>query len=187
MSLIRSSLLVGFGSIASRVLGFVRDLLFAQALGAGLAADAFLTAFRLPNLVRRILGEGGLNPALVPQLSRMEQDEAAVMAGDVLGVFALALLGLTALVEIGAGPLALLLAPGLRGDGGALALVTLYTRLAFPIVVGVTLSSVAAAILNMRGRYGATALAPLAVNAGLILTLVGLETIPALPLPEKAA
>src|SRR3954470_18604019 len=101
MSLIRSSLLVGLGSMASRVLGFVRDMLFAQALGAGPVADAFLTAFRLPNLVRRIVGEGGLNPALVPHLSRLEQSEAATMAGDVIGVFALALLGLTALVETG--------------------------------------------------------------------------------------
>ena len=85
MSLIRSSLLVGFGSVASRVLGFVRDVLFAQALGAGPVADAFLAAFRLPNLVRRVVGEGGLNPALVPALSRLEPDEAAATAGDVLG------------------------------------------------------------------------------------------------------
>src|ERR687889_2358926 len=109
MSLIRSSLLVGLGSVASRVLGFARDVLFAQALGAGPAADAFLAAFRLPNLVRRILGEGGLNPALVPALSRLEPDDAARTAGDVLSLLGLALLALTALVEIGAGLLALLL------------------------------------------------------------------------------
>jgi len=187
MSLLRSSLLVGFGSVASRILGFVRDMLFAQALGAGPVADAFLTAFRLPNLMRRIVGEGGLNPALVPHLSRLAPKDAAAMAGDVSGVFALALLGLTALVEIGAGLVALLLAPGLYDDGETLALVALYTRLSFPIVLSVTLSSVAAAILNMRGRYGVTAFAPLAVNAGLILTLVVLETAFALPPGEKAA
>ncbi|MCG7392799.1 murein biosynthesis integral membrane protein MurJ [Microvirga sp. ACRRW] len=187
MSLIRSSLLVGLSSIASRILGFVRDMLFAQALGAGPVADAFLTAFRLPNLVRRIVGEGGLNPALVPQLSRLEQRDAATMAGDVLSTFALALLALTALVEIGAGLIALLLAPGLRGDAGTLALTAFYTRLSFPIVLSVTLSSIAAAILNMRGRYAAAALAPLAVNAGLILTLVMLETVFIVPLEAKAA
>src|SRR4051794_31682387 len=117
MSLIRSSLLVGLGSMASRVLGFVRDMLFAQALGAGPVADAFLAAFRLPNLVRRIVGEGGLNPALIPALGHLEPDEAAVTAGDVLSVFGLALLGLTALVEIGAGLLAFILVPGLHDDG----------------------------------------------------------------------
>ena len=186
MSLIRSSLLVGLGSMASRVLGFARDVLFAQALGAGPVADAFLAAFRLPNLVRRIVGEGGLNPVLVPALSRLEPDDAAATAGDVLSVFALALLGLTGLVEIGAGLIALVLAPGLRDDG-TLALVALYTRLSFPIVLCATLSSIGAAILNMRGRFAAAALAPLAVNGGLILTLVATEAGLSLPLAEKAA
>src|SRR5215210_2041423 len=161
MSLIRSSLLVGISSVASRVLGFVRDILFAQALGAGPVADAFLAAFRLPNFVRRIVGEGGLNPALVPALSRLERDDAAALAGDTVSVFALALLALTGLVEIGAGLLAFLLAPGLGGDGETLALVALYTRLSFPVVLCVTLASIGGAILNLRGRFTATALAPL--------------------------
>ncbi|MBJ6127658.1 murein biosynthesis integral membrane protein MurJ [Microvirga splendida] len=187
MSLIRSSLLVGLGSVASRILGFARDVLFAQALGAGPVADAFLAAFRLPNLVRRILGEGGLNPVLVPALSRVEVDEGAKLAGDALSAFALALLALTGLVEIGAGLIALLLAPGLHDDGGTLALVALYTRLSFPIVICVTLASMAAAVLNWRGRFTATALAPLAVNGGLILTLVALESGFDLPLAQKAA
>ncbi|WP_243369174.1 murein biosynthesis integral membrane protein MurJ [Microvirga solisilvae] len=187
MSLIRSSLLVGLSSIASRILGFVRDMLFAQALGAGPVADAFLTAFRLPGLVRRVVGEGGLNPALIPQLSRLEPKDAATMAGDVISIFALALMALTALVEIGAGLVALLLAPGLHDDEGTWALVTLYTRLSFPIVFSVTLSSIAAAILNMRGRYGATAFAPLVINAALIATLVVLEGGFAMPFATKAA
>jgi putative peptidoglycan lipid II flippase len=165
----------------------VRDMLFAQALGAGPVADAFLAAFRLPNLVRRIVGEGGLNPALVPVLSRLEPYEAAAMAGNVLSAFGLVLLALTGLVEVGAGLLALLLAPGLHDDGETLALVALYTRLSFPIVLCVTLASIGAALLNMRGRFAATALAPLAVNGGLILTLVALETGFALPLAQKAA
>ncbi|MFL5021815.1 MAG: murein biosynthesis integral membrane protein MurJ [Microvirga sp.] len=187
MSLIRSSLLVGLGSMASRVLGFVRDVLFAQALGAGPVADAFLAAFRLPNLVRRIVGEGGLNPALIPALSRLEPDDAAATAGDVLSVFGLALLGLTGVVEIGAGLLAFILVPGLHDDGETLALVALYTRLSFPIVPCITLASIGAAILNMRGRFGATALAPLAVNGGLILALVVMEAGLSLPLVQKAA
>jgi putative peptidoglycan lipid II flippase len=187
MSLIRSSLLVGLGSVASRILGFIRDVLFAQALGAGPVADAFLAAFRLPNLVRRILGEGGLNPALVPALSRLESDDAAQTAGDVLSLFGLALLALTGLVEIGAGLLALLLAPGLQGDGETLALVALYTRLSFPIVLCVTLASIGGAVLNLHGRFTATALAPLVVNSALILALVTLETGLGLPLARKAA
>ena len=170
----------------SRVLGFARDVLFAQALGAGPVADAFLAAFRLPNLVRRITGEGGLNPALVPVLSRLRPEEAAKVSGDVLAVFALALLALAGLVEVGAGFIAFLLAPGLR-DEGTLALVALYTRLGFPMVLGVTLSSIGAALLNLRGHYRVTAVAPLVVNGGLIATALALEAGSARPLAEKAA
>ncbi len=133
MSVIRSSLLVGLGAGASRILGFVRDVLFAQALGAGPVADAFLAAFRLPNLVRRVVGEGGLNPALVPALGGLDGQAAARTAGDVVTVFALALLALTGVVEIGAGLLAFALAPGLADEPDTLGLVALYTRLAFPV------------------------------------------------------
>lgn len=184
MSLARSSLLVGLGAIASRVLGFARDILFAQALGAGPVADAFLAAFRLPNLVRRVVGEGGLNPVLVPTLSRLNDKEAARMAGETAGTFALALLFVTALVEIGAGAFAFLLAPGLKDDG-TLSLVALYTRLSFPIVLFVTLASIGAALLNLRGRFAMTALAPLVVNGGLIAALLLLQKT-TLPEAEKA-
>ncbi len=143
MSLIRSSLLVGLGAVASRILGFVRDVLFAQALGTGPVADAFLAAFRLPNVVRRMMGEGGLNAVLIPSLSSLRSDEAAATAGDVITAFALVLLGLTGLVEVGAGLIAIVLAPGFQDDGDTLALVALYTRLAFPAVICVTLASVA--------------------------------------------
>jgi len=185
MSLLRSSLLVGLGTVASRVLGFARDILFAQVLGAGPVADAFLAAFRLPNLVRRVVAEGGLNPALVPVLGRLEPAEAARVAGDVATILALLLLGLVALVEVAAGPIALLLAPGL-GTGETLDLVALYTRLAFPSVFGVTLASVGAAVLNMHRRYGAATLAPLVVNGGLILTLLGLGRLSLAPEREAA-
>lgn len=172
MSLLRSSLLVGTGAVASRILGFVRDILFAQVLGAGPVADAFLAAFRLPNLVRRVVAEGGLNPALVPVLGRLEPEEAAKVAGDVTLVSAFVLLGLVALVEVAAGTIGLLLAPGLATTDGAPELVALYTRLAFPSVFGVTLASIGAAFLNLHRRYTAATVAPLAVNGGLILALI---------------
>ena len=188
MSVIRSSLLVGLGAGASRILGFVRDVLFAQALGAGPVADAFLAAFRLPNLVRRVVGEGGLNPALVPALAALDGDARARMAGDVVTVFALALLGLTGMVEIGAGFLAFALAPGLAGEPDTVGLVALYTRLAFPAVICITLASIGAALLNVHKRFTAASLAPLAVNGGLIAALLMIR-VPAARwlLLEKAA
>src|SRR6478735_6703612 len=187
MSVIRSSLLVGLGAGASRILGFARDVLFAQALGAGPVADAFLAAFRLPNLVRRVVGEGGLNPALVPALAALDGDARARMAGDVVTVFALALLGLTGMMEIGAGFLAFALAPGLAGEPDTVGLVALYTRLAFPAVICITLASIGAALLNVHKRFTAASLAPLAVNGGVIAALLMIETRSSLALAEKAA
>jgi putative peptidoglycan lipid II flippase len=172
MSLVRSTLLVGAASAASRILGFVRDVLFAQVLGAGPVADAFLAAFRLPTRLRRVLAEGGLNPALVPVLVRLPPEEGARFAGETIAALSLALLALTAIVEAAAGGAVLLLAPGLADDPGTLALAAFYTRLAFPLVVGVTLASFLAAILNARRRFLASALAPLAVNAALIAVLL---------------
>ncbi|MCB8819262.1 murein biosynthesis integral membrane protein MurJ [Microvirga rosea] len=186
MSLLRSSLLVGVGAVASRILGFVRDILFAQVLGAGPVADAFLAAFRLPNLVRRVVAEGGLNPALVPSLTRLEPDEAATMAGNVTLVFGCLLLGIVAVVEVGAGAIGLLVAPGLASQDGVPELVALYTRLAFPAVFGVTLASIGAAFLNVRRRYLAATFAPLVVNGGLILALVAISQGLALA-PERQA
>ena len=114
----RSSLLVGAGAAASRLIGFLRDILFAQVLGAGPVADAFLAAFRLPNLVRRILSEGGLNPALVPALARTEPLDAPRFAGEVFAVVALALAVLIGAVELAAG--LAVLAPRPRPRGGCL-------------------------------------------------------------------
>lgn len=187
MSVIRSSLLVGLGAAASRILGFVRDVLFAQALGAGPVADAFLAAFRLPNLVRRVVGEGGLNPALVPVLGALDPENSARVAGDVVTVFALSLLAVTGLVEIGAGLFALVLAPGLADEPGTLGLVALYTRLAFPSVIVITLASIGAALLNIHRRYTTSSLAPLAVNGGLIAAILVMETRFSLPIGQKAA
>jgi putative peptidoglycan lipid II flippase len=187
MSLVRSTLLVAAASAASRVLGFVRDMLFAQVLGAGPVADAFLAAFRLPNLLRRVLGEGGLNPALIPLLARLGPDEGRRFAGEALSGLALALLAVAALVELSAGAAVLFLAPGLGDDPRILALAATYTRLSFPLVVGVTLASLIAAILNHHRRFAVAAIAPLIVNLGLIGVLMWLRTDADVPLAEEAA
>ncbi len=188
MSFVRSTVLVGAAAALSRLLGFARDVMFAQALGAGPAADAFLAAFRLPNLLRRVLGEGGLNPAVVPTLARLPPAKARLFAGEALSTAAFALLALTALVEIAAGVIAFVLAPGLAGNPETLALATLYTRLSFPLVFGVTLASFVAAVLHHERRFAAAAIAPLVVNAGLIGTLLILEFLQeGMPPSRKAA
>jgi len=176
MSLVRSTLVVGVSAALSRILGFARDLLLAQLLGAGPVADAFLVAFRLPHLLRRVVAEGGLNPAFIPLYARLkakDPETAKRFAGEAFAGVAVVLAVVVAFVEIGAGFIVLALAPGLDPETRELA--TAYTRLAFPLTAGVTLAALITAVLNAEGRVLATALAPLAVNAALILSVLLLD------------
>src|SRR3981189_1668690 len=102
--MIRSFLTVSTGTLASRLLGFARDAMIAALLGAGPAADAFLVAFQLVNVIRRLLSEGALNAALVPAWLRVREAEGAVaaaaFAGRVLGTVSAALIGAGAVVGL---------------------------------------------------------------------------------------
>src|ERR1700738_1585916 len=102
--MIRSFLTVSSGTLASRLLGFLRDSMIAALLGTGAVADAFLVAFQFVNVVRRLLTEGALNAALVPVWLRLRETEGAVaaagFAGAVLGTVSAALLAATALVGL---------------------------------------------------------------------------------------
>jgi putative peptidoglycan lipid II flippase len=178
MSLARSSLVVGLAAVASRLLGFARDVMIARVLGAGVAADAFLIAFRLPNTARRILNEGGLNAGVVPLYSRIRAeagpDAAADFAGLALGAGTLVLLALTGLVEVAAPLVVLLLAGGYADEAEKFALAVFYTRLAFPFVALAGLASLIGALLNAERHFAAAAVAPVLVNALLIAVLLAL-------------
>jgi putative peptidoglycan lipid II flippase len=188
MSIVRSTLLVGSATALSRLLGFVRDILIARALGAGPVADAFLIAFRLPNLVRRTLSEGALNAGFVPLYLRLRQKSGAssakTFAGDALAGLAVLLLALVGIVELAAGAVVLVLAAGYVGEPQTLSLATLYTRLAFPFVWGVSLAALIGALLNAERRFAVAALAPIAVNLVLIATM--LVTAPDVPQERQA-
>src|SRR4051794_40128927 len=116
MSVLRTAALVGGLTLVSRVLGFVRDVIIAGALGAGLGADAFFVAFKLPNLFRRLFAEGAFNAAFVPVFARrLKEDgpqEARRFAEEVLSVLLAALLVLTVVAELAMPNLMRLLAPG---------------------------------------------------------------------------
>ncbi len=169
---------MGLAAGASRVLGFVRDVLTASLLGTGPAADAFALAFRIPNLVRRVLGEGGLHAGVIPveaSVLRGRGIEAArIFAGEALSTFAVALLLVTILFEIAAPAVIAFAAPGLAAsEGGASA--TFFLRLSFPLVIGATLASLASAFLVAQGRYGWASWSPVAVNAMLVGLLAVLD------------
>lgn len=126
MALLRSIATVGGWTMASRVLGFVRDAMMAAVLGAGPAAEAFVVAFRLPNLFRRLFAEGALNAALVPiyarRMEREGRDSAVRFGGEAAVLLILVMLALTVLAMAFMPFVILVLAPGFADDEATFAL-----------------------------------------------------------------
>ena len=179
--MIRSFLTVSSGTLASRLLGFVRDSLVAALLGAGPVADAFLAAFQLVNVVRRLLTEGGLNAALVPAWLRVREAggaaAAAAFAGRVLGTVTAALIAATALLALVMPFVITVLAPGFSGRE-TLQLATGNARLMLPYLAFAGPVTVMMALLNAQGRFALTAFSPLLFNIALISVMAALMMFP---------
>src|SRR5437899_1469892 len=173
--MIRSFLTVSSGTLASRLLGFVRDSALAALLGAGAVADAFLAAFQLVNVVRRLLTEGGLNAALVPAWLRVRETDgataAAAFAGRVLGTVTTALIAATAVLALVMPLVITVLAPGFSGRE-TLQLATDNARLMLPYLAFAGPVTVMMALLNAQGRFALTAFSPLLFNIALIAVMV---------------
>ncbi|MGH7313855.1 MAG: murein biosynthesis integral membrane protein MurJ [Candidatus Rokuibacteriota bacterium] len=167
---------ISTATLASRVLGFVRDMVVALAFGAGPVTDAFFVAFRIPNMLRRLLGEGALSTALVPVFTEYattrSRDEFLQMLRAVLAA-SLAALSVTTLVGIAAAPWILrVVAPGFTDDPGQMTLAVLLTRAMFPYLVLVGLAALAMGALHAHGRFFAAALGPAVLNVGIIVAVL---------------
>lgn len=168
----RNAAVVGGATLASRILGFLRDLIIAFALGAGPLADAFFVAFRLPNLLRRLFGEGSLTMAFVPVFTRTREEngeaEAHAFARSAL-VWLVIILGA---ITLGAGvlakPLVLLVAPGFADDPELVRVTAELVRICFPYIVFISGVALCMGILNSSGHFLAPALAPCVLNTVLI-------------------
>jgi putative peptidoglycan lipid II flippase len=175
--MIRSFLTVSVGTLASRLLGFARDAMIAALLGAGPVADAFLVAFQLVNVVRRLLTEGALNAALVPAWLRVREMEggtaAAAFAGRVLGTVSATLIAAAGLIGLSMPFVITALAPGFAGHD-TLRLAVDDARLMLPYLAFAGPATVMMALLNAQARFALTAFAPLLFNIALISVMTGL-------------
>ena len=173
--MIRSFLTVSTGSLASRLLGFTRDAMIAALLGAGPIADAFLVAFQLVNVVRRLLTEGALNAALVPAWLRVNETEGAVaaaaFAGRVLGTVSAALIVVAAVIGLVTPVVITALAPGFAGHE-TLQLAVDDGRLMLPYLAFAGPATVMMALLNAQARFALTAFSPLLFNITLIAVMI---------------
>ena len=176
--MLRGILTVGGWTMASRVLGFARDILIAALLGAGPVADAFFVANRLPNLFRRLFGEGAFNAAFVPAfsglLSSEGHDAAQRFAEQAAAVMAFWLVGLTIAAEIFMPQLMAALAPGFAAIPEKFQLAVTLSRIAFPYMPLICLTALLSGVLNGLDRFAAAAAAPLLYNITSIGFMIGL-------------
>jgi putative peptidoglycan lipid II flippase len=172
--MIRSFITVSTGTLASRLLGFARDAMVAGLLGAGPVADAFLVAFQLVNVVRRLLTEGALNNALVPAWLSVNEARgpiaAGAFAGRVLGTISVALILATGAAGLLMPLIITALAPGFAGEA-TLHLAVDDARLMLPYLAFAGPAAVTMALLNAQGRFALTAFAPLLFNTALIAVM----------------
>jgi len=172
LNLLRALGAVSSMTLVSRILGFVRDLLIARMFGAGAATDAFFVAFKLPNLLRRIFAEGAFSQAFVPILAeyrnRRGEAETRHLVDHVAGTLAVALVAVTAIGILAAPAIVWLSAPGFAGNPEKFALTVELLRITFPYIVFISLTALAAGILNTYSRFSVPAFAPALLNLSFI-------------------
>lgn len=175
MALVRSFATVGLNTLGSRLTGFVRDILVAQALGTGLVADAFVVAFRMPNLFRSLFAEGAFNSAFTPLFARRLEEggvpAAKHFAGEALSVLLLGVFAFTIAAELAMPWLMHVIAPGFQDNPVQAALALHFTRIAFPYLIFMTMVALFAGMLNTFGRYGIPAAAPILLNVVQVLAI----------------
>jgi putative peptidoglycan lipid II flippase len=170
---------IGLATLASRVLGYARDIVIARAFGAGPVTDAFFVAFRIPNLLRRLLAEGALSTSVVPvlsaTLSRGGPEAFARLVRVVAGAGLVVLCAVSALGMLLAPWIVAAMAPGWRADAALFDLAVTLTRLMFPYLLLVGLAALAMGALNANHRFFTAALSPAMPNVAMILAVLVLS------------
>ena len=183
--MIRGVLTVGVWTLASRVLGFLRDMLIAASLGAGPVADAFFVALKLPNLFRRLFGEGAFNAAFVPAfaatLTVQGRAAARALAERMATLMTLWLSVLTVLAILFMPQLMRVLAPGFADEALRFSLAVEMTRITFPYLLFICLTALVSGVLNGLDRFAAAAGAPVLFNVLSMGSLFALSPFVATP------
>ena len=176
--ILKTSVVSGM-TLLSRILGLVRDVVFARYFGASLVMDAFLVANRIPNMLRRFFAEGAFSQGFVPVMARYREkhshDDAREFVDAVAGTFGVLLFLVTLFGVVAAPLLVAIVAPGFIGEDGRFDLATLMLRFTFPYLFFVSLTAFAGGILNTYGRFGVPAFTPVILNIVLIAGAVWLS------------
>jgi putative peptidoglycan lipid II flippase len=172
-SVARNAGVISLAVTASRVLGLVRDQVFAALFGAGLQYDAFLTAFRIPNLLRDLFAEGALSAAFVTTFTQVQQtkgsEEAFRLSNRVATALMLVLSAICVVGWIFARSIVYWLAPGFYDVPGKAELTIHLTRIMIPFLLLIALAAKAMGILNARNKFAIPAIAPVFFNLGSVI------------------
>ncbi|HWM26951.1 MAG TPA: murein biosynthesis integral membrane protein MurJ [Woeseiaceae bacterium] len=177
--LLQSTSVVSGMTLVSRILGLVRDVVFARYFGATIVMDAFIVANRIPNMLRRFFAEGAFSQGFVPVMAqyreRNDHSQARILLDSVAGTLGLVLFVITLIGVVAAPLLVLIVAPGFVGEDGRFDLATAMTRFTFPYLFFVSLTAFAGGILNTYGKFGVPAFTPVILNVVLILSATWLS------------
>ena len=175
MNLVKSTGTFGFYTIISRLLGYLRDVLIAIFLGTSFLADAFFVAFRIPNTFRRLFAEGTFNAAFVPSYTAelaKGKLRSKKFANEIFNLLFLGLFFFVLIIELFMPIFVSLIAPGFAENTAKIELAITLTRITFPFLMFVSLSSFFSAILNSHNKFAAASAAPIILNLVLILILL---------------
>jgi len=175
-SVARSASVIGFATFCSRLLGFVRDMVIARIFGVYIYAQAFVVAFKIPNLFRDMVGEGATNAAFVPVFSeyiaKHSKEEFWELANVVLNLLLVILSLITVLGIIFAPFIVRLIAPGFIADPHKLATTIKLTRIIFPYILLISLAAYSMGILNSLKHFALPAFAPCLLNISIIVCAI---------------
>ncbi|QSX32784.1 murein biosynthesis integral membrane protein MurJ [Shewanella avicenniae] len=191
--LVRSGLIVSAMTLVSRVLGLVRDVVVANLMGAGVSADVFFFANKIPNFLRRLFAEGAFAQAFVPVLTEYQEtksdDEIRTLIAKVSGTLGLLVTLVTAIGIVASPVLTALFGAGWfvawwngEADGAKFELASLMLKITFPYLWFITFTALSGSILNTRGRFAVSAFTPVFLNVAIIAAAIFLS--PQLERPE---
>jgi putative peptidoglycan lipid II flippase len=176
MNLLKALAKVGSMTFVSRILGFVRDTLIARVFGAGMLSDAFIVAFKIPNLLRRISAEGAFSQAFVPILAEYKSqrtfDETHSLINRVATWLGLILVAVTILGMLAAPLIVALIAPGFTADHAKMQLTVELLRITFPYIFFISLVSMAGGVLNTYNKFSIPAFTPVWLNVSMIAAVL---------------
>ena len=173
MNLLKALATVGSMTFVSRILGFARDTLIARVFGAGATMDAFVVAFRIPNLLRRISAEGAFSQAFVPILAEYKNqrsvNETRALINHVATLLGLFLVAITILGMLAAPWVVNVTASGFAADASKFDLTVELLRITFPYIFFISLVSLAGGVLNTYGNFSVPAFTPVWLNVAFIV------------------